>query len=128
MSFAVAPPVNANQSADLDALVPVEALELAAQRSRSEAVCECRRTVAHSRPFVLGLAAIVVAVVTTALFAAANSRRTPRELTARPTVATALRTPSAPPLRRARRPRPAVARTPHRRRRIEPRARAVAAV
>src|SRR4051812_7942957 len=122
MTLAVAPPVNANQSADLDALVPVEALELAAQQARSDAVYECRRTVARSRPLVLGLVAIVVVVATTALFAAANSRRTAGPLTARPAVATGLRTPSAPPLRRARRPRPAIRRTLHRRRRTEPQA------
>src|SRR4051794_40959185 len=117
MSLAVAPSVNANQSADLAALVPMEALELAAQCARSDAVNECRRTAARSRPFVLGLVAIVVAVATTALVAAANSRRTARPLTARPAVATALPTPSATPLRRASRPRPAIRRTPRRRRR-----------
>src|SRR4051812_40247738 len=121
MSLAAAPPVNANQSADLDALVPVEALELATQHARFHAVCECRRTVARPRPFVLGLVAIVVAVTTTALVAAANSRRAARPLPVRPAVAPSLRTPSAPPLRRARRPRPAIRQTPHRRRRTEPR-------
>src|SRR3954469_9098412 len=101
MSLAVAPPVNADQSANLDALVPVEALERAAQRARSEVVCDSRRTVVRFRPFVLGLAAIAVAVATTALFAAANSRRTPRPLTAWPAVATALPRPAAQPRRRA---------------------------
>src|SRR4051812_31245869 len=102
----------------------MEALELAAQRTGSDAVPECRRTAARSRPFMLGLVAIVAAVVGTALFVAAHSRRTPRARTAPPAVATALRTPSAPPLRRARGPRPAVRPTLHRRRRSDRRARA----